>query len=85
MGQHLWRMKRDLKSKEYGIFLSILGWVTSEARKYINLAKTFDGFEVSQLIGVELNTLFKLCGKTYQGVVEQMREIDGITQEGVSW
>ena len=48
IGQQLWRMQRDLKRKEYGVFLSILGWATTKARKFINLAKTFEGFEQSQ-------------------------------------
>lgn len=81
MGQQLWRMQRDLKRKEYGAFLSILGWASAKARKFINLAKTFDGFEPSQLIQVELTTLLGLCSSRYSSVVAQLREVQDITQE----
>lgn len=81
MGQQLWRMQRDLKRKEYGAFLSILGWASAKARKFINLAKTFDGFEQSQLIRVELTTLLGLCSSRYSSVVAQLREVQDITQE----
>jgi len=49
IGQQLWRMQRELKKKEYSTFLSILGWASAKARKFINLAKVFHGFEPSQL------------------------------------
>lgn len=81
IGQRLWRMQRDLKRKEYSVFLNILGWATTKARKFINLAKVFDGFEVSQLIRVELTTLLTLCSKRYQEVVSQLRETQEITQQ----
>lgn len=81
MGQWLWWMQRDLKRKEYRIFLSILGWATGKARKFINLAKTFDGFEPSRLFGVELTTLLLLTSSRYSSVVAQLREVENITQE----
>lgn len=81
MGQLLWRMQRDLKRKEYGAFLSVLGWATAKARKFINLAKTFDVFEPSQLIGVELTTLRCLCSSRYSFVVARLRETQDITQQ----
>ena len=81
MGQRLWRMNSDLKCKEYGVFLRVLGWTTTKARKYINLAKTFDGFEITQLTGIELTTLLSLCSSRYQKVVAQLREIPEISQE----
>lgn len=81
MGQWLWRMQRDLKRKEYKVFLSVLGWATRKARKFINLAKTFDGLEPSRLFGVELTTLFSLTSSRYSQVVAQLRETENITQE----
>lgn len=74
-------MQRDLKRKEYGAFLSILGWASAKTRKFINLAKTFDGFEPSQLIRVELTTLLGLCFSRYSSVVAQLRKVQNITQQ----
>jgi len=81
MGRQLWRMQRDLKRKEYSTFLSVLGWASAKARKLINLAKVFDGFEASQLVGIELTTLLSLCSKRYSAVVDQLREVQDITQQ----
>ncbi len=81
IGQELWRMNIDLKRKEYGAFLQFLSWSTTKARKYINLAKTFDGFEINQLTGIELTTLLSLCSSRYQKVVAQLREMPDISQE----
>jgi len=83
IGKILLRMKTDLKRKEYKIFLGEPGWTTAKANKYIKLAKTFDGFELSQLIKIELTTLFSLCAKTYQCVVDQLRDMQQITQDVV--
>lgn len=47
LGQMFWQMQSNLKRKEYRAFLSIVGWGSTKVRKYINLAKTFDGFERS--------------------------------------
>ncbi len=83
MGQQLQRMQRDLKRKEYSTFLSVLGWASAKARKFINLAKVFSGFEPSQLIGIEITTLLSLCQARYSAVVEQLREVQDITQQFV--
>ena len=53
IGQRLWRMQRDLKRKEYGAFLGVLGWATTKARKFINLAKVFDGFSPRDSLAAE--------------------------------
>lgn len=81
VGQMLLQMKNDLNRKEYQIFLSQPGWTLAKANKYIKLAKTFEGFELSQLVKVELTTLFALCAKTYNGVVEHLQKTQNITQE----
>lgn len=81
MGQMFWRMQSDLKRKEYKAFLGVLGWASTKACKYINLAKTFDGFERSQLLEVELTTLLSLCTNRYSSVVAQLREMRDITQQ----
>lgn len=81
MGTRLWRMNIDLKRKEYKAFLGVLGWGTTKARKYINLAKTFDGFELSKLTRIELTTLFSLTSNRYKEVVATVREMADISQE----
>lgn len=81
ISQRLWRMNGELKRKEYRVFLQVLGWTTAKARKYINLAKTFDGFDLSQITGIELTTLLSLCSSRYQKVVAQLREMPVISQE----
>lgn len=81
MGKQLWRMQQELKRKEYSTFLSVLGWASAKARKYINLAKTFSEFEPSALVGIELTTLLSLCSKRYAAVVEQLRDVQDITQQ----
>ncbi len=81
IGLILLRMQKDLKRKEYSTFLSVLGWASTKARKFINLAKTFAGFELKQLIGIDITTLLSLCDKRYAGVVAQLREVDEITNE----
>lgn len=81
MGRWLWRMQRDLKRKEYSVFLSLLGWASRKARKFINLAKTFDEFEPSRLFGVELTTLLSLTLGRYSSVVAQLQEVENISQE----
>lgn len=81
IGQRLWQMQRDLKRKEYGAVLGILGWASAKARKYINLAKTFADFSPAQLMRVELTTLLSLCQARYSSVVAQLREVKDITQQ----
>ena len=81
IGQKLLRVQKDLKKKEYPVFLSVLGWTSTKARKFINLAKTFAGFELKQLIGIDITTLLSLCSKRYAGVVAQLREVAEITNE----
>ncbi len=81
IGQRLWQMQADLERKEYSAFLSVLGWASAKARKFINLAKTFSEFESSRLSGIELTTLLSLCSKRYQEVVAQLQEMQDITQQ----
>ena len=83
MGKRLRQMNNDLKRKEYGVFLQFIGWTTHKARKYINLAKTFDGFSPSQLAPIELTTLLSLTASRYLEVVEKLQEIPDITQQKV--
>jgi len=81
IGQILWQIQQDLKRKEYNTFLGVLGWASTKARKFINLAKTFSEFESSRLSGIELTTLLSLCSKRYQEVVAQLQEMQDITQQ----
>ena len=61
--------------------MSVLGWASTKARKFINLAKTFAGFELKQLSGIDITTLLSLCSKRYSAVVAQLREVAEITNE----
>jgi hypothetical protein len=83
MAQLLLRMKTDLKKQEYQILLKELGYTPPKANKLIGLAKTFDGFNLWQLAGISINTLFTLCSKTYADLVEQLRGSTAITTEAV--
>ena len=68
-------MKTRLNRKEFASFVrDLLEWLGSDARKYLNIARIFDGFELSRLSALEPFTLVKLCGKRYQPVVEALRE-----------
>ena len=80
MGQSLLRMKTDLKSDEYRVFLAQIGWTTTIASKYIKLAKTFEGFAIAKLRRLDLNTLFALCHSVYSSLVDQLREMTEVTQ-----
>jgi hypothetical protein len=83
MGKRLLQMNNDLKRKEYKVFLQFIGWTTHKARKYINLAKTFADFELSQLAPIELTTLLSLTASRYLEVVEKLREMPDLTQQKV--
>jgi hypothetical protein len=83
IGRRLLGIQKELKRKEYSAFLSVLGWASAKARKFINLATTFSDFDPSQLVGIELTTLLSLCTKRYAAVVEELREVEHITQQMV--
>lgn len=80
MGQTLLRTKADLKRHEYKIFLEQIGWSSTKANKYAKLAQVFEGFVIGQLRQLELNTLFTLCQKTFEAVVQKLRSLPQITQ-----
>lgn len=80
MGQTLLQMKTDLKRQEYKIFLAQIGWSSTKANKYAKLAQVFDGFVIEQVRRLELNTLFTLCQKTFEAVVQKLRSLSQITQ-----
>ena len=81
LGRSLLQMKTDLNCDEYRIFLSQTGWTVAKVNKYIKLAKAFGGFQISQIRGIELTTLFTLCGNGYRNLVARLREMTNITQE----
>lgn len=67
--------RSHLNRKEFSSFVrDLLEWLGSDARKYINIARVFEGFELSRLSALEPFTLVKLCGKRYQPVVEALKE-----------
>ncbi len=68
-------MKSSLNRKEFGAFVSdLLEWVGGEARKYLEIARVFEGFELSRLQSLEPFTLLKLRSKRYSEVVAKLRE-----------
>lgn len=69
-----------LNRKEYRNFVSkLLEWVGAEARKYVEIARAFDGFDFSTLSQLEPFTLLKLRSKRYAPVIAKMREELNIT------
>ena len=74
--------KSRLKRKEFSAFVKqLLQWVGEEARKYLDIAKAFEGFDLSRLINLEPYTLLKLRSKRYAPVVEKLREQPVITSK----
>ena len=72
--------KSRLKRKEFNAFVKeLLQWVGDEVRKYLDIAKAFDGFDLSRLVNLEPFTLLKLRSKRYAPVVEKLREQPVIT------
>lgn len=73
-------MKSRLSRKEFGAFVKgLLQWVGESARKYLDIAKAFEGFDLSRLSQLEPFTLLKLRTKRYAPVVEKLREQPVIT------
>lgn len=77
-------MKLQLSRKEFGAFVNgLLQWVGEEARKYLDIARTFKDFDLTQLQKIEPFTLLKLRSKRYLPVVERLREETDITPRRV--
>ena len=56
--------KTRLNRKEFGVFVKgLLQWVGDEARKYLDIARTFNDFEFTKLQKIEPFTLLKLRSK----------------------
>lgn len=79
------KQKKDLSRKEFGSFVrDILGWTSETATKYLNVAKTYGNFPSLEVLSqIEPFMLWRLCGKRYAEVVEQLREREQITQKYV--
>ncbi len=72
--------KMELSRKEFGVFVKgLLQWVGDEARKYLDLARAFDGFDLSRLQNLEPFTLLKLRSKKHAPIIERLRESALIT------
>lgn len=68
-------MKSCLNRKEFGAFVrDLLEWVGDEARKYLDIARVFEGFDLSRLQSLEPFTIFKLRSKRYSEIVAKLRE-----------
>lgn len=74
--------KSRLRRKEFNAFVKqLLQWVGEEARKYLDIAKAFDGFDLSRLVSLEPFTLLKLRSKRYAPIVEKLRDVPVITSK----
>lgn len=74
------KMRSHLNRKEFGTFVKeLLQWVGDEARKYLDIARVFGGFDLSQLVCLEPFTILKLRSKRYAPVVASLREQPVIT------
>lgn len=77
-------MRSRLNRKEFGTFVKeLLQWVGDEARKYLDIARTFKDFDLSRLQKLEPFTLLKLRSKRYLPVVERLQEELDITPKRV--
>lgn len=77
-------MKMRLNRKEFGVFVKgLLQWVGEEARKYLDIARTFKDFDLTRLQKLEPFTLLKLRSKRYAPVVERLLEESDITPKVV--
>jgi len=73
-------MKLGLSRKEFGVFVKgLLQWVGDEARKYLDLARAFDGFDLSRLESLEPFTLLKLRSDKYAPIIERLQSHLDIT------
>ena len=73
-------MKTRLSRKEFSAFVKgLLQWVGAEARKYLDIARAFDGFDLSSLVKLEPFTILKLRTKRYASVVAKLRDVPVIT------
>jgi len=73
-------MKLRLNRKEFGVFVKgLLQWVGDEARKYLDIARAFEGFDLSRLQYLEPFTILKLRSKKHAPIIERLRESALIT------
>lgn len=73
-------MRSQLSRLEFGAFVKgLLQWVGEEARKYLDIARAFEGFDLSRLVSLEPFTILKLRSKRYAPVVAKLREQSVIT------
>ncbi len=76
-------MRSRLSRKEFGTFVKeLLQWVGEETRKYLDIARAFEGFDLSRLVSLEPFTILKLRSKRYAPVVAKLKEQPVITPEG---
>ena len=76
--------KSQLSRLEFGAFVKgLLQWVGDEARKYLDIARAFEGFDLSRLVSLEPFTILKLRSKRYAPVVAQLRSESVITHKRV--
>lgn len=84
MATWIQEMKSRLSRKEFGTFVKeLLQWVGGEARKYLDIARAFEGFDLKRLVNLEPFTILKLRSKRYAPVVAKLREQPVITPQVV--
>lgn len=77
-------MRSRLNRKEFGTFVKqLLQWVGHEARKYLDIARAFENFELKRLVNLEPFTILKLRSSRYAAVVAKLREQPVITPQVV--
>lgn len=77
-------MRSTLNRKEFGTFVKeLLQWVGDEARKYLDIARAFENFDLKRLVNLEPFTILKLRFKRYAPVVAKLREQPVITHKVV--
>jgi len=80
MAERIQSMKTQLNRKEFGVFVKgLLQWVGDKARKYLDIARAFDGFDLSRLVNLEPFTILKLRSKKYAPIIERLLEHRDIT------
>jgi len=78
-GRLVLQLKTNLKPKAYRAALEQADIPIAEANKYLRFFKTFERFQIPQVVGIGFNTLLSLCTKAYSGVVEKLLAVEKIT------
>lgn len=80
----LGEQEAKLAKQEFRKLLDIIGW-KREAKRYLDICKTFRGFLPEELAQVEPHTIFRIAGNLdkYKFVITQIAILGQITQDAV--